>query len=180
MAADLFYFQLVNDEWFRIRIIFKDGVIAAGYSGGVVYGSPQFKTDALPALPAKGETSTFQQGGFVHQPVGRMRDPINSTFRHYITRLVFLLHPLFFSLDSSPGFGHLPNTKRLLILLTRPEPAGGPFACPAIRNQSLADITIIHNKKIKFQISCGIIPPHQHQNLALNKTHGQNPIGFIQ
>jgi hypothetical protein len=36
----------------------------------------------LPALPAKGETSAFQQGGFVHQPVRGMRDPVNSTFRH--------------------------------------------------------------------------------------------------
>jgi len=72
----------VNDEWFRIRIIFKDGVIAGGYSGGIMYGSPQFKTDALPALPAKRKTSAFQQGGFVHQPVRGMSDPVNSTFRH--------------------------------------------------------------------------------------------------
>src|SRR5947207_10912095 len=35
-----FAFRLINDEWFRIRIIFKDGVIAGGYSCGVLHCSP--------------------------------------------------------------------------------------------------------------------------------------------
>ena len=133
-----FYCRSVNDEWFRIRIIFKDGVIAGGYSGGILHGPPQFKTDALPTLPAKRETSTFQQSGFVHQPMRRMRDPVNSTFRHQITRLVFFSHPPVLLLDSSPGFGHSLNTKRSLRLLTRASPRASlssawPFAISHLR-----------------------------------------------
>jgi hypothetical protein len=89
----VFCYRLVNDEWFRIRIIFKDGVIAGGYSRGILHCSPQFKTDFVPALPAKGKTSAFQQGGFVHQPMRRVRDPVNSTLRNQISRLVFPVHP---------------------------------------------------------------------------------------
>jgi hypothetical protein len=80
------------DEWFRIRIIFKDGVIAGRYPGGILHCSPQLKTNALTALPAKGKTGAFQQGGFVHQAMRRVRNSINSTFRDQISRLVFLSH----------------------------------------------------------------------------------------
>jgi hypothetical protein len=86
--------RLINDEWFRIRIIFQDGVIAGGYACGVLHGSPQFKTDVVPALPANGEASAFQQSGFVHQAMRRMCDPVNPTFGYQITRLVFLSHPV--------------------------------------------------------------------------------------
>jgi hypothetical protein len=116
----VFCFRLINDEWFRIWIIFKDGVIAGGYACGILDCSPQFKTDAVPALPAQRKTSIFQQGGFVHQPMRRMCDPVNSTLRNQISRLVFPLHPSVLDLALSPQFWRLANTKRLLILLTRP------------------------------------------------------------
>lgn len=89
-----FLISIGYDEWFRIGIILKNGVIAGGYSSRIFHCSPQLKTDALAALPAKGKTSVFQQGGFVHQAMRRVRDSINSTFRNQISRLVFLSHRL--------------------------------------------------------------------------------------
>jgi hypothetical protein len=92
MAAG-FYSRSVNNEWFRIRIILKDGVIAGGDSCGIFNSSPQLKTYAVPALSAEWETRAFQQSGFMHQAMRGVHNSVNPTVRHQISRLVFLSHP---------------------------------------------------------------------------------------
>jgi len=60
------WLKSVDDERLRIRIIFKNGVIAGSDSGGIFDRPPQFKTDIVVALPANGEPLVLEQSGLMH------------------------------------------------------------------------------------------------------------------
>jgi hypothetical protein len=82
----------VNDVRFHIRIIFKDHVIAGSNLRGIFDRAAQLKSDIVLTSPANREPLAVQQSSFMHQTVRVMDNPVNSTFRHYITRTIFISH----------------------------------------------------------------------------------------
>ncbi|MCU1331855.1 MAG: hypothetical protein JWM08_847 [Candidatus Angelobacter sp.] len=112
--------RLVDHERFRVRIIFQDGVVSGGNSRGIFDPAAQLETDTVFALPAKWESRTLQERGLMHQAMRPMHNAINSAFRYYIARPMFLSHKLSLAEFNLPAKQIAVDGKRFLIPMTRP------------------------------------------------------------
>jgi hypothetical protein len=110
----------VDHERFRVRIIFQDGVVSGGNSRGIFDPAAQLETDTVFALPAKWESGTLQKRGLMHQAMRPMHNAINSAFRYYIARPMFLSHKLSLAEFNLPAKQIAVDGKRFRIPMTRP------------------------------------------------------------
>src|ERR1700704_4618997 len=95
LSLNGFDVRSVDEKGFGIRIIFEDGVVSGGNLRRIFNRAPQFKTNAVFALPANWKPLALQQRSFMHQAVRLVHDSINSAFRYYFSRSIFLSHHLY-------------------------------------------------------------------------------------